>query len=201
MNRWIVGIDEAGRGALAGPVSVGLCAIRKGTSTGWFQGVKDSKQLTHEKREEWLNILNERAVYNEKVRFNAVFVDNKKIDEEGISKCVRSGIEILLEDFPDNSIILLDGLLKAPTRFKNQTTIIKGDEKEPLIALASIAAKVSRDDYMIKLGSKTNYGFEVHKGYGTKKHCKLIRAHGVSSHHRQSYLSKIIDTINCENNA
>jgi ribonuclease HII len=88
------------------------------------------------------------------------------------------------------SNILLDGALKAPDRFVFQKTIIKGDEKEPLIACASIVAKVTRDRLMKKLAKKyPGYAFEIHKGYGTKKHREFIQKLGLSKIHRKSFIS------------
>ena len=94
---------------------------------------------------------------------------------------------------PDMARVLLDGGLKAPVEFKNQKTIIKGDEREMVIALASICAKVLRDRKMNLLGKKhPKYGFEVHKGYGTKKHYQAIRKYGLLPVHRRSFLRKIL---------
>ncbi|MBI3634379.1 MAG: hypothetical protein HY228_02050 [Candidatus Yonathbacteria bacterium] len=93
----------------------------------------------------------------------------------------------------DDSLVLLDGGLRAPARYKNQKTIIKGDEKELVIALASIVAKVARDARMVKLGKKfPQYGFEKHKGYGTRAHYKAIKKHGITKHHRKSFLKNVI---------
>ena len=94
---------------------------------------------------------------------------------------------------PQTCLVLLDGGLKAPREFIYQKTIIKGDEKELSISLASIAAKVTRDAYMTKLAKKyPAYGFEIHKGYGTKKHREAIKKHGPSEVHRMSFLGRIL---------
>jgi ribonuclease HII len=88
--------------------------------------------------------------------------------------------------------ILLDGSLYAPKEFKKQKTIIKGDEKEPAIGLASIVAKVTRDRYMLKMAGKHPlYGFENHVGYGTKKHYLAIKKHGMTDIHRKSFLKRV----------
>jgi ribonuclease HII len=91
--------------------------------------------------------------------------------------------------------ILLDGGLKAPEEYMHQETIIKGDEKEPIIALASIAAKVLRDQMMEELAEvHPEYGFENHKGYGTNEHYKAIKKHGLTAYHRRSFLSNFLNT-------
>jgi ribonuclease HII len=90
------------------------------------------------------------------------------------------------------SKVLLDGSLKAPRRYVNQKTIIRGDDIEPVISLASICAKVLRDRKMTRLAKKyPRYGFEVHKGYGTKAHYKAIKKHGFSQEHRRSFLKVV----------
>ncbi len=97
------------------------------------------------------------------------------------------------EDGPrgDKVKVFLDGGLRAPAHYKNQKTIIKGDEKELVIALASIVAKVTRDALLVKLGKKFPvYGFEKHKGYGTCAHYLAIKKHGITAHHRTSFLKK-----------
>lgn len=98
--------------------------------------------------------------------------------------------------FPTDTTVLLDGGLKAPDEYKDQKTIIKGDEKEVCIALASIIAKVIRDRYMVKIAQKyPKYGFEEHKGYGTKKHYEAIQKSGISPLHRLCFLQKTIKPV------
>jgi ribonuclease HII len=95
-----------------------------------------------------------------------------------------------------NTHIRLDGSLKAPKEFIHQETIIKGDEKDPLIALASIVAKETRDSYMVKLSSKyPKYGFEKHKGYGTKEHRVAVKKNGLTEVHRKSYCTNLLPKI------
>ncbi|MBI5400711.1 MAG: hypothetical protein HZB12_01160 [Candidatus Yonathbacteria bacterium] len=90
-------------------------------------------------------------------------------------------------------MVLLDGGLRAPAHYSNQKTIIKGDEKELSIALASIVAKVARDKKMIALAKKfPAYGFEKHKGYGTRAHYEAIKKHGATKHHRKSFLKNVV---------
>lgn len=116
------------------------------------------------------------------------------IDEKGIVYAIQYAMKKCLDKLsvdghlPHSSVIVLDGSLKAPPEFKNQQTIIKGDEKEQVIAAASIVAKVKRDEFMKKLGAKhPEYGFEIHKGYGTLKHRQNIQKYGVSGAHRVTY--------------
>ncbi len=119
------------------------------------------------------------------------------VDKIGISRAtmlvVKRSIKKLSSAWKyDSQVeILLDGLLHAPAEYK-QKTIIKGDEKEPIISLASIIAKVTRDKYMTKLAETyPEYGFESHKGYGTKKHYESIKKYGISDVHRRSFLKNL----------
>lgn len=189
----LIGIDEVGRGPIAGPVAVGAFVFLKPGAKKFFKGVKESKQLTEEKREEWFKFIEKKN--NEKfVTFSVCFQSEKVIDEKGISYAIKKCLENCLKNLklnPDECLVLLDGGLKAPAHYKNQKTIIKGDAKEPVIALASICAKVLRDRKMRAWAKKyPNYGFDVHKGYGTKAHYKAIRVAGLTSLHRRSFLQK-----------
>ncbi|MEZ4195176.1 MAG: ribonuclease HII [Candidatus Paceibacterota bacterium] len=116
------------------------------------------------------------------------------MDKIGITKAVRLGIERGLNklkvDHKEVSV-KLDGLLHAPAEYMNQETIIKGDAKEKVIGLASIMAKVTRDRVMVKMAKKYPvYQFEIHKGYGTKKHLEAIEKHGLSTVHRRSFCKR-----------
>lgn len=192
--QYLVGIDEAGRGPLAGPVSVGVVAVRIDHLTSIekeLDGVRDSKKLSALKREGWVTVakdLNGRGLLQHSVSL----VGSRYIDSDGIVRAIRKGIERSLARLkidPKKSHVFLDGGLRAPVAFSSQETIIGGDDKECLIAMASILAKVRRDKYMIKLSHKMpEYGFEQHKGYGTKEHIKSIRAHGMSSVHRRQFV-------------
>ena len=190
----IVGIDEAGRGPLAGPVAVGAVMVSCGQLKAFaalFRGVKDSKKLSAQKREIWFQKLQtaERAGM---VRFRVSFSGSGTIDKQGINIAISRSIASSLWSLPcppKNSLILLDGGLHAPDVYRNQKTIIRGDEKIMIISLASIAAKVLRDRLMEKLSLKYPlYGLEQHKGYGTKEHFKKIKKHGPSKIHRRSFL-------------
>ncbi|TSC73379.1 MAG: ribonuclease HII [Parcubacteria group bacterium Gr01-1014_48] len=195
---YLVGIDEAGRGPLAGPVAVGAVIIKESDCLALFSslpGIRDSKQLSEKRREE----LYERMVFlrkENKMSFSVGLVSHTVIDTEGIVSAVRMGISSVLRKIevdPHVCRVLLDGSLHAPKMFKNQETIVRGDETEPIISLASIAAKVVRDRKMKELATLYPlYGFEVHKGYGTKGHYAALTAYGISPIHRSSYLKSLL---------
>lgn len=191
--QYLVGIDEVGRGPIAGPVTLGIFAIDKKSIKkleGFLKEIslKDSKQLSHNKRVEIFKL-----VKKHKFIFSTVSLGANHVDKDGISKCIKKSISKLLKKYNcKNTHVRLDGSLRAPEDFIYQETIIKGDEKDPLIALASIMAKVTRDKYMVKLLSKyPKYGFEKHKGYGTKEHRNAIKQWGICDVHRRSYCSNI----------
>ncbi|TSD03325.1 MAG: ribonuclease HII [Parcubacteria group bacterium Athens0714_16] len=154
-----------------------------------FSGVKDSKQLSSGKREEWFEKIKELKKKGI-VDYKIAYVSNSEIDKIGISKSIQKAINKCLENInPKTCRVLLDGGIKAPEKFLNQKTIIKGDEKEKVIALASIVAKVSRDKVMCDLSKKyPKYEFHKHKGYGTALHIKNIKKYGISKIHRKTYL-------------
>jgi ribonuclease HII len=186
-NKLIVAIDEVGRGAVAGPLVLGaVLAYDNQENKKFLKGIKDSKKLNFNQRIKWLKKLEK-----SNLKFYTVFISNKIIDQKGMSFAIKIGVEKLLKKIkkkPD--LVLLDGRLKAPKIFR-QKTIIKGDEKNPFIAAASIYAKVKRDFYMIELDKKFNYSFKDHKGYGTKKHFELILKNGISKIHRRSFLNNL----------
>lgn len=177
----IIGIDESGRGPLAGPVAIGAIAAKLDFKI--LKGIKDSKKLSALQREKWEKIL------RKNFECHCVFINHKIIDKINIHKATLLGVEKVLKKFsrkPD--LVLLDGSLKAPKKYK-QKTIIKGDEKIPLISAASIIAKVTRDKKMVLFHKKfPKYNFDKHKGYGTKLHYKKIKKHGISKIHRLTFL-------------
>lgn len=195
----IIGIDEAGRGPLAGPVTVGAFGAKDKIGKWILKNVfenklRDSKKLSKKKREEIykkLLILKKEG----EVVFSVSHISNKIIDREGINKAIKIGIKkslFSLKATPSN-FVRLDGLLKAPSEFKTQQTIIKGDEKDIFIACASIIAKVTRDRLMRLLGAKLPlYGFETHKGYGTLLHVEILKKYGLSEAHRKSFCSRLV---------
>ena len=191
MARFSIGIDEAGRGPLAGPVAVGIIIAPKNFDiTKAFPGVADSKKLSKKKREEIFALLKQKCKRMSSLRYIVVFASAKIIDKKGISYAVRhtiyKGIRILAPD-PTECHVVLDGLLKAPPEYSQQT-IIRGDASEPIISLASIAAKVTRDRLLCRLAKQyPQWGFETHKGYGTPAHYAAIQKHGLSPIHRKTF--------------
>lgn len=185
----VVGIDEAGRGPLAGPVAVGAVHIPRRSKLSLL-GLKDSKQLTPAERERWFARMKEWHKEG-KLFFAVSLVSAKIIDTKGIAFAIRLGINRSLGKLgldPRGVEVYLDGGLRAPDMFM-QKTIIKGDEKIPAIALASIAAKVTRDRKMERFSLHyPSYGFEIHKGYGTEKHRSAIRKQGACDIHRMSFI-------------
>lgn len=198
MVNYIVGIDEAGRGPLAGPVSVGLFmisgdAIQMSHTRRLFRGVKESKQLSATTRDMWFEKIKQ-AQKDGLCQYLVIFKSAHAIDTQGVAVVIRKSIAEGLKKLkvPQDATILLDGGLQAPPHYIQQKTIIKGDEKESVIALASICAKVLRDRHMIVLAKKyPQYGFDIHKGYGTKVHREAIKKHGPSVVHRKSFLKKL----------
>jgi ribonuclease HII len=189
----ILGIDEAGRGPLAGPVSVGAVKISKGFNKKFFKGIKDSKQLTEDERELWFALAKE-AKRKGELDFKVSLVSEKIIDKHGISYALRLGIKRCLAKLGANldDQVFLDGSLKAPEAFEHQLTVIKGDEKIPVISLASICAKVIRDRKMVKLSKKfPKFDFHIHKGYGTGMHLAALKKYGLTTLHRRSFLKKL----------
>jgi len=198
LNNFIIGIDEAGRGPLAGPVSVGIFSAEKKLEKWILKNIfenklRDSKKLSPKKREE---------IYKKfcllktegKVSFAVSHISNKVIDKKGISYAINYAIKNLLVNTKRSAsnMIRLDGSLKAPPEFKNQKTIIKGDEKDVFIACASIVAKVCRDRLMCQFAKKyPKYKFEIHKGYGTLLHRILIKKYGLSPLHRKSFCKNL----------
>lgn len=189
----IVGVDEVGRGPLAGPVMVGVFCVPVNYDQKHLKGVKDSKQLTEKKREEINTFLCEEKKRNN-IRFETAFVTASKIDEWGMARSVQTAIARALKRLqlnPKTTHVLLDGLLKAPNKYIHQETIVKGDQKEVLIGAASIVAKVRRDELMKKYARMFPcYGFDIHKGYGTRLHSEAIKKNGLCTLHRKSFTKR-----------
>jgi len=189
----IVGIDEAGRGPLAGPVAVGAVAISSNFKKNFFKSIKDSKKLSPGDRELWFALALE-ARKEGLLNFAVSLVSEKVIDRKGISYAIRLGIRrsLMTLGVSADSQVYLDGGIKAPKEFIHQLTVIKGDEKIPIISLASIVAKVIRDKKMIKFSKKfPEFNFHKHKGYGTREHCQAIRKFGPTVIHRRSFLTRL----------
>lgn len=189
----IIGIDEAGRGPLAGPVAVGVVIIYSSACWGLLRGIKDSKKLSFKKREMWFSLA-KNAKNKGELNFSVSLISSKFIDKYGISKAINMGIKRSLTRLGAQSAdkIFLDGALKAPSNFYRQTTVVRGDEKIPAISLASICAKVTRDRYMNNISKKyPNFKFNENKGYGTYEHIISINKYGITDLHRKSFLKKL----------
>lgn len=190
----VVGIDEVGRGPLAGPLSV--CALKLTPESQFYfsRDIKDSKKLTEKKRIQLFNTIKKEAREG-RIVYAVSSVSARTVDTMGISKALLLATGRALKKLQISNIepILLDGSLKAPSAYRNQKAIIKGDESETSIALASIVAKVSRDTTMYSYAKKwPEYGFENNKGYGTESHYKAIRHNGLCKIHRRSFLKKVL---------
>ncbi len=192
MTKYLIGIDEAGRGPLAGPVAVGVAIVKKGKKPHILKIACDSKKISASKRDSIYSVALE-ARKNNDINFAVTLVTAKVIDSKGIVFAIQKAMAQCLEKIgalPHEVEIVLDGSLKAPSHFTKQKTIIKGDSKIPLIGLASICAKVERDRYMQRIAYKyPQYSFEIHKGYGTSKHRKAIKKYGLSKEHRATWCS------------
>jgi len=189
--RAVLGVDEAGRGPLAGPVAVGVVKVREGYDIlAVFPGLNDSKKLSEKKREALFKILQE-EIKNGNVSATVTLVSAARIDAKGIAPAVRHGVDTGVRKLlpnPKEGKVWLDGSLKAPEEYE-QETVIGGDGLVPAIMLASIAAKVTRDRMMLKLDAEYPlYGFAGHKGYGTKAHTEAIKLYGPCVEHRRSFI-------------
>ncbi len=197
-QKYIIGIDEVGRGPLAGPVTVAavIAATVIYRNQRLFFGIKDSKKLSPEKREEWFKRFKTFKTRLKNFEFAHASVASQSIDRIGISAALRLAAKKCLQKLDIKNLkqkIVLDGSLYAPDEYINQETIIKGDEKVPIIAAASIIAKVIRDRHMVRMHKKfPQYGFNAHKGYGTKMHQAAIRAHGLCAIHRKTFCRKFL---------
>lgn len=189
--KFMLGVDEAGRGPLAGPIAVGVVAVpERFLITREFPGIVDSKQMTPLARAKMFQLLR-RRMRDGDIRFCVRYTGAQRIDEWGLSRAVARAtaraVRFLAPE-PDGISVYLDGLLKAPIEY-DQQTIIGGDEAVPIIALASIAAKVLRDRLMVRFAKEfPEYGFEKHKGYGTEEHYRALKKHGPCDIHRRSFL-------------
>ncbi len=191
LSRCIIGVDEAGRGPLAGPVAVGVVAVAEGFDVAQeFPGVADSKQLSEKSREALFQMLEARSARGD-ARFVVEYGSESEIDGRGIAVVVREAVARAVNRLAPDAVlaeVLLDGALRAPSEYRQQT-IIGGDASVPLISLASIAAKVSRDRFMCALAPDyPAYNFAQHKGYGTRAHYAALRTHGPCLIHRRTFL-------------
>ena len=192
-TKWIIGIDEAGRGPLAGPVVVAGIKINskcKIQNAKLLKNIKDSKKLSAKQREEWFRIL----TTHPKIEWAVAKVSPKIIDRINIARSTNLGVARVYQKLSPGEMCfaMLDGSLYLSKNTPHET-IVKGDEKIPVIAAASIIAKVTRDRIMCRLHKKyPQYRFDVHKGYGTKMHMEFIHKFGRSDIHRKSFAKGLI---------
>ena len=196
---WIVGIDEVGRGPLAGAVYVGAVMMRyKDYCKVKWPGLTDSKKMTALARDAWYRRAKEMKTHG----VLSIALTSRSvamIDKKGINTCITKCIGSVLTKLtcnPRTTTVLLDGGLRAPEIYPSQQTIIRGDQSQKIISLASVIAKVTRDRYMATLAKKyPYYGWESNKGYGTKDHIIRLKKHGLTLEHRRTYLKRILDNL------
>ena len=181
--KMICGVDEAGRGPLAGPVCAAAVILPKGLV---LPGLNDSKKLTDKKRRELFPIIKEQAI-----AYGIGLASHEEIDEINILQATFLAMERALAQLEGKAdFALIDGNREKDFGLPVMT-VVKGDSRSANIAAASVLAKVSRDDYMEEMAKKyPEYGFEIHKGYGTKAHYDALRTYGHCELHRLTFLKK-----------
>ena len=179
----ICGVDEAGRGPLAGPVCAAAVILPPNAE---IPGLNDSKKLSDKKRRELYPVIKEKAI-----AYGIAFADHNEIDEINILQATYLAMERALNQLAVKpELALIDGN-RAKDFGIPVETVVHGDSLSASIAAASVLAKVTRDDYMLKMSEEhPGYGFEIHKGYGTKAHYAALTEHGPSTIHRMSFLKK-----------
>jgi ribonuclease HII len=184
--QYICGIDEAGRGPLAGPVVVAACIMPRNSM---IEGVNDSKKVSEKKREELFEIIT-----NEAISYGVGIIDQKEIDRINILNATKEGLTMAVKELnPRPELIIVDALTKIDTDGIPYESIIKGDAKCYSISCASIIAKVTRDRIMREWDQVyPQYGFIKHKGYGTAAHINAIKEYGPCPIHRKSFIKHFI---------
>lgn len=179
----LCGVDEAGRGPLAGPVCAAAVILPPNID---IPGLNDSKKLSDKRRRELFPVIKEKAI-----AFAIAFADHKEIDEINILQATYLAMERAISQLPVKpEAAIIDGN-RAKDFGIPVETIVHGDSRSASIAAASILAKVTRDDYMLQLAREyPRYGFDIHKGYGTKAHYAALTEYGASPIHRMSFLKK-----------
>ena len=182
----ICGIDEAGRGPLAGPVVVAGVIMPENSM---IEGVNDSKKVSEKKREKLYEEITQSAI-----AWGVGIIDQNEIDDINILNATKKGLTTALMELKEKpDIILVDALTKIDTLGIQYESIIKGDAKSYSIAAASIIAKVTRDRIMRQWDEiYPQYGFEKHKGYGTKMHIEAIKEYGLCPLHRRSFTKNFV---------
>ena len=183
---YICGIDEAGRGPLAGPVVVAAVIMPKNSM---IEGVNDSKKVSEKKREKLYEEITSSAI-----AWGVGIIDQNEIDSLNILNATKKGLTSAIKELEIKpNLILVDALTGIDTLGIPYRSIIKGDAKSYSIAAASIIAKVTRDRIMRQWDELyPMYGFEKHKGYGTKMHIEAIKEYGICPLHRKSFVKKFI---------
>ena len=182
---YIGGIDEAGRGPLAGPVVASVVVFKQNTK---IEGINDSKKLSEAKREELFDIIKDQAL-----DYGIGIVNNEEIDEFNILNATYMAMKKAINCLEKTPDYLLVDAATIPGIEIDQKPIIKGDSKSISIAAASILAKVTRDHIMYAYDEMyPEYGFKGHKGYGTKEHYEAIEKHGITPIHRKSFLKNVL---------
>ena len=187
--KYICGIDEAGRGPLAGPVVVG-CVILPEDS--FIEGINDSKKISEKKREKLYEIITQEAI-----AYSVGIVEQKTIDEINILNATKLGVKIALEGLKQKpEIIMVDALNNMDTLGIPYISVVKGDAKNYCIAAASIVAKVTRDRIMRQWDEVYPvYGFSKHKGYGTAEHIRILKENGPCMIHRKSFIKNFFNKV------
>ena len=182
----ICGVDEAGRGPLAGPVYAAAVILPQDFQ---IPGLNDSKQLTDKKRRELYPIIQEQAI-----AYGIASVDEGIIDRDNILNATFQAMKMAIDRLePRPDLALIDGNRVADFGVE-AVPVVKGDAKVASIAAASILAKVARDRYMEEMDERyPEYGFAIHKGYGTKRHYAAVRAHGLCPIHRKTFFKKFYE--------
>ncbi len=176
----LLGIDEAGRGCIAGPLCVAGAILH--TSV---KDLTDSKKLSEKKREELFPLIQQNSTYH------IVFKSADEVDKKGISVCMKESLQEILQTLKYDEVIF-DG--NTAFGVSGLQTMVKADLKVPEVSAASILAKVSRDRYMREISKKyPKYGFEKHKGYGTKAHREVLAEFGLCKEHRKSFKIKLLE--------
>ena len=187
----VAGVDEVGRGPLAGPVVACAVVFRKGFE---LEGLNDSKKLSPKRRAKFCEDIMAGA---ESV--NWAFVDEVTIDNLNIYQAARKAMEVAVDGLSVAPQAILVDAMHLPSVDIEQTSIVKGDQREPCIMAASIVAKEVRDKYMKQLGEiHPEYGFEKHMGYGTVRHMSALREYGVLDCHRRSFKPVMKILLNSE---
>lgn len=195
--RDIIGVDEVGRGPLFGEV-VAVAAYIKDINTDieLFEKVNDSKKLSEKKRQE----IYEKIIKSDNIVYSIGIANEKEIDELNILNATFLAMNRALNNLAiKDKLVLVDGNKLIKNYKGEQEFLIKGDSKNLTISLASIIAKVYRDNLMIQYSKiYNNYGIEKHKGYGTKEHYEAIKKNGITDKHRRSFLKKILEVKDYE---